>query len=210
VGTRREGTGLPALPARGREDGGITLWETTVVLVLVTLVVLAALPRALEARRSMITASAAREMGTVFRGLRYRAVSEGRHYGVLFERTVEGWRWAVYRDGDGDGMRTDDILRGRDERVEGPWLVRGRWSGTELGVPLAAPAVGPPPSLDDLGDGDPVRFGRSDLVSFSPRGTSSSGTLYLRSGKRSWAVVLYGRSVRVRFWERRGKEWVAR
>jgi hypothetical protein len=189
---------------------GASLAELSVVLFLLSAIALVAVPVLLEMRRAIVTEAAAREFGTLFRRLRYRAVSEGRHYGVLFERGVEGWSWSVYRDGNGNGMRARDIRNGRDEHVEGPWRMGERWGGLELGIPRVDPPLGPPPSNDDLEDGDPVRFGRSDLVSFSPRGTSSSGTLYLRGGERSWAVVLYGPSVRVRFWERRGEQWVRR
>jgi hypothetical protein len=39
------------------------------------------------------------------------------------------------------------------------------------------------------GTADPVRFGASDMASFSPEGTGSAGTLYLRSrGGQQFAV----------------------
>jgi hypothetical protein len=48
---------------------------------------------------------------------------------------------------------------------------------------------------------DPIRFGRGDLVAFSPLGSSSSGTIYLTDGRSElWAVVLYGATARVRVW----------
>ena len=46
-----------------------------------------------------------------------------------------------------------------------------------------------------------MRFGRSDLISFGPLGTASGGTLYLTDSRhRLYAVVLYGRTARVRVW----------
>jgi hypothetical protein len=58
---------------------------------------------------------------------------------------------------------------------------------------------------------DPIRFGRSDLVSFSPRGTSSSGTLYVSDGRlAAAAIVLYGGTGRIRIWvyDRERGAWV--
>ena len=48
---------------------------------------------------------------------------------------------------------------------------------------------------------DPVRFGASDTITFTPGGTSSTGTLYISDGRESvQAVVLYGRTGRIRIW----------
>jgi hypothetical protein len=46
-----------------------------------------------------------------------------------------------------------------------------------------------------------VRFGVSDIVTFTPQGTASSGTLYVSDGRDTvFAVVLYGRTGRIRTW----------
>ena len=36
---------------------------------------------------------------------------------------------------------------------------------------------------------DPIRFNRSDLASFNPRGTATPGTIYLTDGLRHLAAV---------------------
>jgi hypothetical protein len=52
-----------------------------------------------------------------------------------------------------------------------------------------------------------VRFGRSDLISFSPGGSASSGTLYVTDGRRGfYAVVLFGPTARLRVWRYRPEE----
>jgi hypothetical protein len=44
-----------------------------------------------------------------------------------------------------------------------------------------------------------VRFGASDIITFTPIGTASSGTLYVTDGHDTvYAVVLYGRTGRIR------------
>jgi hypothetical protein len=86
-------------------------------------------------------------------------------------------RFAVYADGDGDGVLQSDIDRGIDALITpaarltdylGPITLRINQDvpEPETGAPLTAGA-------------DPVRIGRSPLVSFSPLGTATSGTLYV-------------------------------
>jgi hypothetical protein len=42
------------------------------------------------------------------------------------------------------------------------------------------------------GSADPVRFGVSDIASFSPEGTGSAGSLYLRSARGQQFAVRVG------------------
>jgi len=72
----------------------------------------------------------------------------------------------------------------------------------KLGIPPGGPFPEAPPGTDWLVAGDdPVRFGNSDLVSFTPVGSASSGTLYVTDGKRGlYAVVLFGPTARLRVW----------
>ena len=60
---------------------------------------------------------------------------------------------------------------------------------------------------------DPVRLGRSDTLTFSPFGTATSGTIFLRSRKgRQYAVRVLGASGRTRVLEYRHetRSWAAR
>jgi hypothetical protein len=111
------------------------------------------------------------------------------------------YRYAFYADGDGDGVRGDDVGAGRDPLIGGARDLRSRYEGIDFGLLEAAiPEV--PPGHGSLAPfADPVRFGRSDIISFSPRGTSSSGTLYVSDGRSTVvAVVLYGGTGRIRIW----------
>ena len=72
---------------------------------------------------------------------------------------------------------------------------------------LAIPEV-PPGSASLLPGGDPVRFGRSDIITFTPHGTSSSGTLYVSDGHSTvTAVVVYGGTGRLRLWRFDRDRW---
>jgi len=108
---------------------------------------------------------AGRQFKSQFRLAFSEAVRSGVYTAIRFERREDGTVWyAVYTDGDEDGVLTADIRSGRDRLVSGPYPLSGGrpacgWGSTRL------PA---PPPDHGLLSGDPVRFGRSDLLSFSP------------------------------------------
>lgn len=118
--------------------------------------------------------------------------------------------YAFYADGDGDGVRGEDISSGRDPLLGGPRDLGSRYEGVDFGLlDVAIPEV-PPGSGALAPSSDPVRFGRSDIVTFTPWGTSSSGTLYISDGRDTVAaVVLYGGTGRIRFWkfDRQARRW---
>jgi hypothetical protein len=146
-------------------------------------------------------AAAARDLALTFHALRWKSVAQNRSHGIYFEQTAEGWRWFRVRDGNGNGLRTAEVNNGTDTILSGPHRIGDRVSGVAAGFPGA----GPFPKVRGGGNignlEDPVKFGPSNLISFSPLGSSSSGTVYLTDGRRElFAVVLFGPTVRVRVW----------
>ena len=105
-------------------------------------------------------------------------------------------------------MRAADIASGRDPLLLGPRDLRSRHTGVDFGL-LDVPIPQIPPRRGVLmPDDDPIRFGRSDTVTFTPRGTASSGTLYVSDGRHLVvAVVLYGHTGRIRTWRFERHSW---
>ena len=55
---------------------------------------------------------------------------------------------------------------------------------------------------DTSSNPDPIRVGRSRMLSFSPTGTSSSGTVYVRGrGAHQLAVRVLGGTGRIRLYD---------
>jgi hypothetical protein len=108
----------------------------------------------------------------------------------------------VVEDGNGNGLRTAEIRRGVDPTISGPHHLQDRVEDVRLGFPPGGPFPRIPPRAGNIVDtDDPVQFGRSDIVAFSPLGRSSSGTLYITDGRRGlFGIVLFGPSTRVRVW----------
>ncbi len=133
--------------------------------------------------------------------LRSTAIATGSSVAIRLTWNAGRYQYADFTDGDGDGVRSDDIASGRDPSIGETRDLPSRYEGIDFGVlDTSIPEV--PPGSGVLPPGaDPVRFGRSDIITFTPHGTASSGTLYLSDGTSTVAaVVLYGATGRIRLW----------
>ena len=97
---------------------------------------------------------------------------------------------ALYMDGDGDGVRNADIAKGIDPEVQPPRRLAHLGRRIRFGFPAGDPPRDPGnPRRRMKRLDDPIRFNRSDLASFNPRGTATPGTIYLTDGLRHLAAV---------------------
>lgn len=187
-----------------RGSGLVDLIATLAVGALLLLVATPALDRT---RAEVRLSGAARRLMLELSRLRWTAVASGDSHGLRFERDEAGeWRWRVVRDGNGNGLRNAEIDAGVDRTLGEGGLPPAGEPAVRFGFPeLDRPIRAIPPRRGTLDvSGGPVRVGRARLVSFSPLGRATSGTLYLTDGRRSlWAVVVYGRTARMRVWRYR-------
>ncbi len=133
--------------------------------------------------------------------LRSEAIASRRIVAMRLTWSSGRYLYAFYADGDGDGVRREDVASGVDPLIGEARDIVSRYEGVDFGLlDLSIPEV--PPGSGALAPfSDPVRFGLSDTISFVPGGTSSSGTLYLSDGRSTVvAVVLYGGTGRIRIW----------
>ncbi|MCG6921850.1 MAG: GspH/FimT family pseudopilin [Acidobacteria bacterium] len=186
---------------------GFSLTEMLVVTAVIVVMAAVGFPnfRAFTAEAHLL--GAARTFKGEFRRARSMAVRSGVYTAIRFERRLEGEMYAVYADGNSNGIRSSDILAGRDRLVAGPFPLTGGAPGVRVGIIPGTPT--PPPGRGEL-TGDPIRFGRSDILSFSPLGTATPGTFYLAGDGVQAAVRVTGGSARVRLMTCRGGVWRAR
>lgn len=164
------------------------------MLVAVTLagvMLLATVPPILDASRRLRLATAAAEVSRVLHLARSHAVRHSAHVGVRFSPDPATGRvtWTLYRDGDGDGVRSPDVARGIDPPVgpaERTLAHFGR--GVRFGFPRTRPLRDPGGRRLTRLD-DPIRFNRSDIASFGPTGTATPGSLYLTAHRGTLACV---------------------
>ena len=179
-----------------------TLAELALTMTLVGLVSAALLPVAARGRSAALTAAGARQMAVTLHALRWKSVALGRSHGLLFDRDGAGWSWYAVADGNGNGLRTSEVLDGSDPTLSGPHKLEEAVSGITLGFPVPRPIPRVPPGQGPIQNlDDPIQIGNTNLLAFGPLGTASSGTLYITDRvHRLYAVVLFGKTARITVW----------
>jgi type II secretion system GspH-like protein len=192
-------------PARGRSRGpglshfaGVSTLELIVGIALASTLTAVTASGAFQLQSALSVRSAAAELAATFFRARAYALARGVTVGIKFRRDGGRYEWALYRDGNGNGVRTAEIASGVDRSL-GLALV---WPRNDVRPGIltgsAVPDPGSPGSRLDRPD-DPIRFGSSDICSFTPVGESTPGSVYLWDGRDRMAVVrIFGRSAKVR------------
>jgi type II secretion system protein H len=181
---------------RDNQDG-FTLLELLTVIAILGMVAATAVPSWMTLRRRAAVRSAAAEIRMVFHATRARAIARSDHAGLRFTRNGSQWQFAVYDDGDADGVRNDDIAARIDRCVIPPQHLFQQPQLVSIGL---LPNEIRDPDGDRLRPTDaPIQFGRSAICSFSPMGSSTSGTIYLTDdGGSLYAVRVYGATAKIR------------
>lgn len=192
-----------------KSETGWTLLELLVVVAIAGTMILVTVPSLATINRARAVRAASSELRGILNEARFRAVSESRHIGLRFVETPDGWAFETYHDGDGDGLRNADIKKGVDKKLSGPRQLLMNSSTISIGMPLF-PLRHPDSGKLMPPEGSPVRFGNSRICSFSPFGSSSSGSIYLTDGTVTAAAVrVYGATAKVRSirYDRRSQTW---
>lgn len=187
---------------RDRRGGaGHSLVEVLLALALLGMLTTFAAPAFGDALARARAMAAAREMAGEMARLRAEAIATHRRVALRFVPVGARIVFTPYADGDGDGVGAADIAAGVDPPIGQERDLPTLFEGADFGL-LDQAIPGIPPSGTPLVPGsDPVRFGASDIVTFTPQGTATSGTLYVSDGRDTvFAVVLYGRTGRIRTW----------
>ena len=200
--------------ARGMPDGpasGMTLVDSIVSLGVVTVLAGVAVPFLITARDGSQVTAAARYLSAQAMLARSRALQHGAAVGLRFEREGSRYRFAVYVDGDGDGIRRADLASGVDRPLGGFQRLQDAYPLVRFELD---PAVPPVASSSPAGaNADPVRLGQGDTLTFSPLGSATSGSLYLRgrSGHQC-ALRVLGATGRIRLlcFDRGASAWSER
>lgn len=195
---------MKIVPARGRagpglsSPPGLTSLELIVGLAAIGALVAATATGAFQLQSALAIRSAAAELSSAFVRARVYALTRGIAVALKFRKDGGRFEWALYRDGNGNGVRNAEIASGVDRSLglAVVWPRSDVRPGILQGTPVPDP--GSPGSWLDRLD-DPIRFNSSDLCSFSPLGESTPGSVYLWDGRDRMAVVrVLGRSAKVR------------
>jgi hypothetical protein len=189
---------------------GYSVLELLVCLSLAALAFAVSAPGLLAAREDALADGAADYIVSALHGARMEALKRRASVAIRFEAAGDDFLLAVYIDGNGNGVRSADITSGEDTLIRARSLLREQFPGIRFGFEPGVPDVD---GADTSADADPIRVGLSRMLSFSPTGTSSSGTVYLHGrGPHQLAVRVLGATGRIRSldYEFGARKWVPR
>lgn len=193
-----------------RKRNGYSLLELGVVLAILLIIGMVAVPAFANLRRRAAMRAASSQLRSIFHLVRMRAIVRGRNAGVKFVKAGSVWQFAVYDDGDRDGVRNEDIASGVDRLVEPPRVVLAEAPIVTIGL---LNEIIKDPDGDPLPPGKgPVHFNKAAICSFSPLGESTPGTIYITNGIGDlWCVRIYGATAKMRTlrYDRGKKKWVS-
>jgi type II secretory pathway pseudopilin PulG len=173
-----------------------TLVELLFALGVAATLAVVSIPQLTASLDDIQAGAAARLVAATLQQTRMEAVRRGRATAVRFQQTAAGYEFAVYTDGNRNGVRAADIAAGRDPEVRAPRRLADAFPGVDFGAVPGLPAVdtsGSPPGTD------PIRLGAGDMVTFTPLGTATTGSLYIR-GKHDvqYVVRVFGETGKTR------------
>jgi type II secretory pathway pseudopilin PulG len=162
------------------------LIELLFATALIAVVSAIAVPQSLAAMDRARAASAARYLASRMAVARSQAVMRSAHVALRFEKRRSDITFRMFVDGNHDGVRTDDIAADVDPPLDGAVRLDDLYPGVAIAIDTDAGA-------------DPVRLGSTNLLSFTPLGTSTSGSIFVRGRDGSqFAVRVLGATGRVR------------
>ncbi|OFW14906.1 MAG: hypothetical protein A3F70_04795 [Acidobacteria bacterium RIFCSPLOWO2_12_FULL_67_14] len=112
--------------------------------------------------------AAARYLAARMSMARAHAVMRSAHVALRFEQGEADTTFQLFVDENHNGVRTSDIAGGIDRAMNDSVRLSDLFPGVVIGVAGAAGT-------------DPIRIGSSNLLSFTPAGTATPGTIYVRS-----------------------------
>ena len=130
---------------------------------------------------------------------RFEAVRRSAYVAIRFVQGSGGFWLRTYVDGNRNGVLSGDITRGIDTPITPDERLDHHFSGITFGILPNVTGLDPgqPFNTDD-----PIQIGSSTLLSFSPLGSSTSGTLFIRSQRGTqFAVRVLGATGRTRMFE---------
>jgi type II secretory pathway pseudopilin PulG len=190
---------------------GFQLVELVIVLAILSMIVLLLVPPVLSLSASVRVDLAAHEVAMALAEAKALARTRSSYVGLKLWVEESRVAFACYHDGNGDGVRTADIVSGVDRPMTPLRVFHYFGPGVGFGFPPGVAPRDPADPAHRLGRlTDPIRFNSSDIASFGPLGTATPGSLYLTDGRSQLYAVrvqdMTGK-VRVLRWNARRDAW---
>lgn len=176
----------PPRPRVPQDAAGYTLLEMLFATALIAILSAISVPALLAGKDRAQAAAAARFLVSKLAIARAQAVKRSAHVAMRFQGPTSRIVFRTFVDTNRNGVRNTDISAGIDVPIDGETRLGDLFPGSDIAVAGNAGS-------------DPVRLGSSNLLSFSPFGTSSSGSVFVRGRDGSqFAVRVLGATGRAR------------
>ncbi len=173
-------------PRRALAAAGFTLLDVLFATAVMGILAAIAVPQTMASVDRSRAWAAARYLAGRMALARMQAVGRSATVALRFSDAAAGFSFDTFVDGNHNGVRTRYIASGTDRPVDPQVQLSEMFPGVVIG-------------LAEDGSGDQVRTGTSSLLSFTPNGTATSGTIYLRGRDGSrFAVRVLGATGRTR------------
>jgi prepilin-type N-terminal cleavage/methylation domain-containing protein len=198
-----------AIGVHGRlDDRGLTLIEVLFALAVTATATTLSMSLVGQTIDAVRTASAARYIASKITAARAAAVRGTQSTALRFEAVGGDYRFGVFADGNGNGVRAAEIRDGTDPCIEGFERLSDKFPGVRFALTEGLPDADGQP----LTGTDGVRIGAARILTMSSDGTATSGTLYIRGRRVQFAVRVLGVTGRTRMLEYRpgNDAWINR
>ena len=177
---------------------GYSLLEVLLAITLMVIASGAAIPLAYSSVDRSKAAGGASYVAGRMALARFEAVRRSAYVAIRFIARPDGYWLQSYVDGNRNGVLTRDIALGLDPPITAGERLDYHFSGVEFGIQPNVTGIDPGP----FNPSDPIQIGSSMLLSFSPTGSSTSGTLFIRGLRgHQFAVRVLGATGRTRILE---------
>lgn len=185
---------------------GYSVLELVFVTALIVTLSGIALPQTVASLDDFRAAGAARYLSARLYRARTLAVMRSARVAVQFSRTGSGYLFTEYQDGNRNGVLTSEIASGIDRRLGRPESLSDNFKGIDFGTQPGLPPIDPGGAAPGA---DPIRLGAGSILTFTPHGTSSTGTVYIRGRDAQYAVRVFGDTGKSRLlkFDRRAGRW---
>ncbi len=178
---------------------GYSVLELLMVVSVSIVISGAAIPLANNGVDRTRAAGAVRYVAGRMASARFEAVRRSAYVAIQFVQHSDGFWLRTYVDGNRNGVLSGDITRGIDTPITPDERLDHHFSGITFGILPNVTGLDPGQPFNA---GDPVQIGSSTLLSFSPLGSSTSGTLFIRGQRGTqFAVRVLGATGRTRTFE---------
>lgn len=187
---------------------GLTVLELLFAIAIGITLTAVAIPLLGSSLDGIRTRSAARYVEGRIMLARMEAIKRSQAVGLRFQASDGDYLFAPYADGNANGIRSIDIALGVDRPLMEAERIGDKYGGVRFELMAGVPDV----DGNVAGTRDGVRIGNARILTMSPDGTSSSGTLYVRGRHTQYAVRVFGVTGRTRVLQYRSGEaaWTAR